>query len=81
MHDWIMSSSGGKTQTRHKKRQESADAQASGSSKPIGRKRKKTAFNFNKKRPEDAAPFVEPGREVEMDSEEIEPDWAAKAAE
>ena len=76
-----MSSSGGTTQTRCKKRQESADAQASGSSKPIGRKKKKTAFNFNKKQPEDAAPFVEPGCEVEMDPEEIEPDWAAEAAE
>ena len=63
-----------------KKRLESAHAQVSGSSKPIGRKKKKTAFNFNKKQPKDTAPSVEPGLELEMDPKEIEPDWAAKTA-
>ena len=72
---------GGTTQTRRKKRKESADTRASGSSKPIGHKKKKTAYNFNKKQPEDTAPFVEPGRDIEIDPEEIEPDWVAEADE
>ena len=58
----------------HQKQRDDMAACGYNSSRLRGHKKKETTFNFNKKQSEAVTRSVEPGRDLEMDLEDIEPD-------